>query len=45
MDVKYVVSDHGQMHKRALGWYSFYLFFILFSVNSQNIFLSADFCM
>ena len=38
------MSDHWQMRKRALNWYSntqFYLFF----KNSQTNLLSADFCI
>ena len=40
MDVKYVVFDHWQMHKRALSFNYFLSIFHTFSVNSQNTFLS-----
>ena len=47
MDVKYLVSDHRQMHERALSLYfnPNVTFFHTFSVNNQNIYLSADFCV
>ena len=45
MDVKYVVSDHWQMHKRAFKLVLILPIFHTFLVNGQNTFLSADFCM
>ena len=48
VDVTYFLSDLCKIQKRALGWYFNPLIlpiFHTFSVNSQNTFLLADFCM
>ena len=41
MEVKYFVSYHCQMHKLVLILPIFHTFLL----NSQNNFISADFCM
>ena len=51
VDVTYFLSDICKMHKRAFSWYfnpnftDFSYFHTSHTVNSQNTFLLADFCM